>query len=293
MNGLYGLPDVQLLPDLDDIDYMAGTATPLQAVAGGGAEQRLLVDEDLLRRVMRAVYDGTAEPIDPDLFREVLRVLRQAQEEGLQEAEVPAEFRQRVDYNTAAFSAFKVHRLQGDMARRLTDPNGVLKPFGQWSDDVRAIASHHCGAWLRTEYDTAVIRMRQAADWQRFERDSDIMPCLEWMPSTSAHPGADHRLYWHTVRPVDDPFWSRHRPGDRWNCKCWLQNTDKEPTPVPDDDGTPGNRPAPGLDNNPGRDGKLFADSHPYITEAYPGAREAVEEILKKEKIEKPDDVPV
>lgn len=295
MNGLYGIPDIQQLPDLDEIDYMAGTAIPLQAKAEGGVEQDLLIGEDLIRQVMKAIYDGTADDIDPDLFREVLRILRQAQEEGERKAEEPMspEFRQRVDYNTAAFSAFKVHRLQGDMTRRLTDENGVLKPFEQWSNDVQPIASHHCGAWLRTEYDTAVLRMQQAADWQRFERDSDIMPCLEWMPSTSLHPGADHKIYWHTVLPVDDPFWSRHRPGDRWNCKCWLQNTDKQPTAVPGDDGSPANRPAAGLDNNPGRDGKLFADSHPYIAEAYPGAKDAVEKTLKKEKIEKFDDVPV
>lgn len=287
MNGLYGIPDSQQLPDLDEIDYMAGTAIPLQAKAEGGVEQDLLIDEDLLRQVMKAIYDGTADDIDPDLFREVLRILRQAQEEGERKAEepMPPEFRQRVDYNTAAFSAFKVHRLQGDMARQLTDENGVLKPFEQWLNDVQPIASHHCGAWLRTEYDTAVLRMQQAADWQRFERDSDIMPCLEWMPSTSLHPGADHKIYWHTVLPVDDPFWSRHRPGDRWNCKCWLQNTDKQPTAVPGDDDSPANRPAPGLDNNPGRDGKLFADSHPYIAEAYPGAKEAVEKTLKKSGI--------
>ena len=293
MNGLYGIPDIQQLPDLDEIDYMAGTAIPLQAKAEGGVEQDLLIGEDLLRQVMKAIYDGTADDIDPDLFREVFRILRQAQEEGERKAEEPMspEFRQRVDYNTAAFSAFKVHRLQGDMARQLTDENGVLKPFEQWSNDVQPIASHHCGTWLRTEYDTAVLRMQQAADWQRFERDSDIMPCLEWMPSTSLHPGADHKIYWHTVLPVDDPFWSRHRPGDRWNCKCWLQNTDKQPTAVPGDDGSPANRPAPGLDNNPGRDGKLFADSHPYIAEAYPGAKEVVEKVMKEEGVRVSDKI--
>lgn len=295
MNGLYGIPDIQQLPDLDEIDYMAGTAIPLQAKAEGGVEQDLLIGEDLIRQVMKAIYDGTADDIDPDLFREVLRILRQAQEEGERKAEEPMspEFRQLVDYNTAAFSAFKVHRLQGDMARQLTDENGVLKPFEQWSNDVQSIASHHCGAWLRTEYDTAVLRMQQAADWQRFERDSDIMPCLEWMPSTSLHPGADHKVFWGTVRPVDDPFWSHHRPGDRWNCKCWLQNTDKQPTRLPEGMEEKENRPAPGLDNNPGQDAKLFADSHPYIAEAYPGAEEAVEKTLKKEKIEKFDNVPV
>lgn len=135
--------------------------------------------------------------------------------------------------------------------------------------------------------------MQQASDWQRLERDKDIMPCLEWMPSTSLHPGADHKVFWGTVRPVDDPFWASHRPGDRWNCKCWLQNTDKAPTPLPEGMEEKENRPAPGLDNNPGQDAKLFADSHPYIAEAYPGAEEAVEKTLKKEKIEKFDNVPV
>lgn len=167
--------------------------------------------------------------------------------------------------------------------RQLTDSNGVLKPFNQWLNDVQSIVSHHCGTWLRTEYDTAVIRMQQASDWQRFERDKDIMPCLEWMPSTSLHPGADHKVFWGTVRPVDDPFWTSHRPGDRWNCKCWLQNTDKAPTPLPEGMEEKENRPAPGLDNNPGQDAKLFADSHPYIAEAYPGAEEAVGKLMADE----------
>ena len=56
---------------------------------------------------------------------------------------------------------------------------------------------HHVRHWLRTEYNTAaVIRARQAADWQRFEQYADILPNLEWMPSTSAHPGADHKVFW-------------------------------------------------------------------------------------------------
>lgn len=62
--------------------------------------------------------------------------------------------------------------------------------------------------------------------------------------------------------PVNHPFWEKHRPGDRWNCKCTLQQTDdpvndeviRDFYPVPQQ---------PGLDNNPADDGKLFSDSHP------------------------------
>ena len=39
--------------------------------------------------------------------------------------------------------------------------------------------------------------------------------------------------------------------------------------------------PQPGLDNNPGIDAKIFADSHPYIANAYQGAQEAVEKVVR------------
>jgi hypothetical protein len=137
------------------------------------------------------------------------------------------------------------------------------------------------GHWLQTEYDTAVIRAHQAADWQQFEREKDVLPNLKWMPSTSAHPGADHRVFWGTVRAINDPFWSSHRPGDRWNCKCSLSSTDEPVTQVPD--AAPSDEPQNGLENNPGVDGKLFSDNHPYISGAYPGAKKAVDKFIENE----------
>ena len=43
--------------------------------------------------------------------------------------------------NNAVFSAFKVHRMQNDMARLLLDSNGILKPFDKWVQEVLPIAS--------------------------------------------------------------------------------------------------------------------------------------------------------
>ena len=101
-----------------------------------------------------------------------------------------------------------------DMAAKLLDANGKLKPFRQWLDDVSSISTHHCGAWLRTEYDTAVIRAHNAADWQSFLRNKDVMPNLRWMPTTSPNPESSHRTFWEKklTPPVDDPFWSKHHP---------------------------------------------------------------------------------
>ncbi|MBQ6202723.1 MAG: hypothetical protein IJK46_01350 [Prevotella sp.] len=154
------------------------------------------------------------------------------------------------------------------MAAHLLDSNGNLKPFKQWKEEVLPIASHQCNNWLQTEYNTAVLRARQAANWQQFQAEKDILPNLKWLPSTSPNPGADHRQFWNTILPVDHPFWDQHRPGDRWNCKCDLTSTDEPATPVPATvpDGSPsGNNPQPGLKDNPGKSQAVFSDDHPYF----------------------------
>lgn len=221
--------------------------------------------------------------IEINLFNEICDRINEAARKGFDESgavDPDDDFRAAILRNNEVFVAFKVHRMQNDMARLLLDSNGNLKPFEQWRKEVMPIASHQVGQWLRTEYNTAVLRAHQAADWQQFEREKDVLPNLRWMPSTSVNPGKDHMVFWGTVRPIDDPFWNEHRPGDRWNCKCDLSSTDDPVTEIPDF--TTKDNPHPGLDNNPGKDGKLFSDTHPYIANAYPGAKKAVERLMGK-----------
>lgn len=221
--------------------------------------------------------------IEINLFNEICDRINEAARKGFDESgavDPDDDFRAAILRNNEVFAAFKVHRMQNDMARLLLDSNGNLKPFEQWRKEVMPIASHQVGQWLRTEYNTAVLRAHQAADWQQFEREKDVLPNLRWMPSTSVNPGKDHMVFWGTVRPIDDPFWNEHRPGDRWNCKCDLSSTDDPVTEIPDF--TRKDNPHPGLDNNPGKDGKLFSDTHPYIANAYPGAKKAVERLMGK-----------
>lgn len=240
----------------------------------------------MLRRALRNIYGKNFHPmtdIEINLFNEICDRINEAARKGLDESgtvDPDDDFRTAILRNNEVFAAFKVHRMQNDMARLLLDSNGNLKPFEQWRKEVMPIASHQVGQWLRTEYNTAVLRAHQAADWQQFEREKDVLPNLRWMPSTSVNPGKDHMVFWGTVRPIDDPFWNEHRPGDRWNCKCDLSSTNDPVTEIPDF--TRKDNPHLGLDNNPGKDGKLFSDTHPYIANAYPGAKKAVERLMGK-----------
>lgn len=239
----------------------------------------------MLERALRNIYERNFQPmtdIERNLFHEFCRTFNRATDIGLSQTPHPDDdFRQALRHNNAVFAAFKTHRLQNDVARQLTDSNGNLKTFEQWKNDVRTITSHQCDRWLRTEYDTAVLRARQAANWQQFLREADVLPNLKWIPSTSPNPGKDHRPFWNTVLPIAHDFWNHHRPGDRWNCKCELRSTDEPITTVPDGSAV-GSQPQPGLDNNPGIDAKIFADSHPYIANAYQGAQEAVKNAVRE-----------
>ena len=203
------------------------------------------------------------------MWREVLRVLNEATVSGLLQSSAPTHrdsFLAALRHSNEVFAAFKVHSMSERMAARLLNPDGTLKPFRQWTDDVKSISSHYVGAWLRTEYDTALIRAHNAADWQQFIRDADVMPNLRWMPTTSPMPESSHRAFWERklTLPVSDPFWDKHHPGDRWNCKCSLQQTDDPPTPELKAEFA-GEAPQPGLTNNPGKDGNTFSQDHPYF----------------------------
>lgn len=241
---------------------------------------------EALAKGLEAIYKGlnVRDEIEDHIFRETLRLFNEAAAKGFTDSdwpEVPDEFVNQIRTNNAIWSAFRVHRMQNDIASKLLDEDGQLKKFDRWVEDIKGMTSHYVGPWLRTEYSTAVIRAHQAADWKHFEAEADIFPNVRWMPTTSPQQDPLHRQYWEKklTLPVNHPFWEKHRPGDRWNCKCTLQQTDEQVNdevikdfyPVPQE---------PGLDNNPGKDGKLFSNTHPYISKAYPGAKAAVEDIL-------------
>lgn len=244
-------------------------------------------DESAIADALKRIYETDFNPmtdIEENLFRETWKTLNNAVDVGvkLSAFNPEDEFINQLKTNNAVFSAFRVHRMQNDIAAKLITDDGKLKPFSQFVADTRKITDHHVNDWLRTEYDTAVIRAHNAADWKQYEAEKDVLPNLEWLPSTSVTPGEDHRPFWGVVYPVNAAFWRSHKPGDRWNCKCRLQATDKAIHVAPKEGRDLKYAPATGLENNPAKDGKIFSDTHPYRTKTYPGAKKAVNKFIKE-----------
>lgn len=254
--------------------------------AADDVESSFVFDDNVLKSALKRIYERDFNPmtdIEENLFNEYWKQFNKATDAGFGIAAPGSrdfDFQTQLRTNNAIFAAFKTHRFQNDVAGHLLDEKGQLKPFRQWVKDTESIVSHHNEQWLKTEYDTTIIRAHHAADWRQFEREEDILPNLRWNRSTSIIPGEDHRIFWNRVWSMRDLHWSRHRPGDRWNCKCSLSATDE---PVTDNSGLSvplSYKPSPGLGGNPGITAKIFSDDHPYVANAYRGAQKAVKNYI-------------
>ena len=240
---------------------------------------------ELMARLLADIFARKFN-VEDEIYPELYEAARDTFERALQEG-YPIEdvddadtlFRQALKDDADVFAAFRTHRMQNDIASQLLDENGKLKEFRRFQEDAESVIGTYNNHWLRTEYDTAVLRARYAADWKRFSRNADILPNLKWMPTTSADPDVFHMEYWRIglTLPKTHPFWKNHHPHDRWGCKCDLEETDDPVTGIiPEVD----YKPSPGLENNPGLEPELFSHTHPYYENTYPGAEKAVEKMI-------------
>ena len=204
-------------------------------------------------------------------------------------------FVEELKHNNAVFAAFKTHREQNDLAALLTDEAGQPRSFNVFRQATEPVIGEYNVNWLQTEYLAAIRSARTAERFRRYMQDKDLYPNLRWLPSRAVEPREVHRQYYYQVRSLDDPWWLTHYPGCLWRCQCDMENTKDAITHVGDTPVTPDGTPtgddaeavSPGLDRNPAFTGSLFTPTHPYITEAYPGAREAVENFMERETFRK------
>ena len=235
--------------------------------------------------------------IDPDLFTDSCTALNEAVDRAVKLSvkwgKPDKGFIQELKRNNAVFAAFKAHREQNDLAGLLVDDDGNARSFDSFRWAAAPVIGEYNVNWLQTEYATAVRVARTAVRFKQYEKDGDLYPNAEWLPSRAAEPRMSHRKYYHTVRRLTDPWWETHYPGCVWGCQCDMRNTDKPITHIGDNPAAPGAEPttvppseeagvrSPGLSRNPARSGELFSRDHPYFTSAYPGAEKAVEKKMQ------------
>lgn len=260
MSELYRLPDC----------CGGGALADGDAVAGLDADA---VDR-ILRRIASKSFDAAGE-IEPELFFHTFDTLTGAVDKVFGAATYGTpdfEFANEIRRNIGVFAAAKTHRQQNDLYTQMWDENGRVRSFGEFRKASLPIVGQYNVNWLQTEYDTCIIRAQNAQKWREMERNADLYPNGQWLPSTSVHPREEHKAFYHKVWPLSSTFWSTNHPGSLWGCKCGFRSTSEPATDARETKRAVKATPpaAPGLGGNPGKTAAVFdVKSHPYAKLAY------------------------
>lgn len=233
--------------------------------------------EQLFEKYVKQLYEDRklSKQVNEQLFQATYQPLKTAAKEGFGQVVSKVEYGtpnfemlKNLQHNAGVFTAFKNHAMVKEVAALLKDSDGNLKNFYQFKEDALKIDNKYRITWLRTEYDTAVRTARMAAQWQSIQENRKYYPNLEYVRTRSTNPNDDHLKLVGTVLPIDDPFWNIWYPPNKWNCKCSVKQTDKEPTDAPEI--------LPEIDKNfafhPGKTGQLFNIKNTEYIKSVPAA---------------------
>lgn len=190
--------------------------------------------DKLVEEAFKEVYGSRGEEfINKKLFDITNNALQEGIDTSLSRDVVDEEFAQQMKENAAVFSAFKNHQQTREIAALLYDEEGNLVPYHKFRKEALRISEKYNEHWLRTEYNTAVKRARQAANLKRYEKTKHLYPNLEYMATSSSVPRDSHEAFVGTILPIDHEVWDWLMPPSDFNCNHSVRPTDKVPTKAP------------------------------------------------------------
>jgi hypothetical protein len=238
-----------------------------------------LFNDSELEKLFKQYFNGDQKEIVPEqLYRATFEKLSSSINEGysgsydIQDVKMVLELKS----NVAVFSAFKSHSQASSYVDALTDESGKKRTWSEFKKAAEEIDRSYNSTWLESEYNMAVRQANAAKQWQGFLNDRDVYPNLEYMPSLSANPSTVHMRYYGLIKPIDDPIWNTLMPPSRWGCKCWVQQTREDAS----DEEVEAPEPLPGIEGNPGKSGRVFSSTSPFILDKTKEQKTAIKKAL-------------
>lgn len=188
-----------------------------------------------------------------------------------------ADLADRFRANVSRFAAYKADYVQTTVQNILNDTSIPLKQREEMAE--AAVAGFN--RYSQAERNTALARCRTAKQWKEFNDPQRLrlFPNLRWIGTRSANPRQTHKLFEDKVWAKDDDFWNKNMPGQEWNCKCDLEETDDPVTDNREVEAKTKDAKVPlGLEGNPARTGEIFTDRAGYVSK---GDKQKVEQFWK------------
>lgn len=219
---------------------------------------------DMLR-VAKAIFNGKQMGIvDFALMQKTATYLRKAvtNNYGDQVDENDTQMVEALQKNLNVFSGFKTYQTLKAVNNALLDADGVLREWADFKKEVLQLNNQYNIQYLKAEYNNAVVSAQSSSQWQTIQRTKDVLPLLEFdatndnrtTPICSSLDGV--RL------PADDSFWDAYflplHFGERSVIRQVASGTvtDLKTVALPELQ--------PMFDNNVGKTGVVFPESHPY-----------------------------
>lgn len=132
--------------------------------------------------------------------------------------------------NIYRFSHAKTLTELQEMNRALYDGDQI-RSLSSFKEIVSGINAKYNRTWLETEYNTAKNSAEHARKWREYQEDKKLFPNLKYMTVGDGRVREEHAVLNGTIKPLDDPFWSKYYPPNGWNCRCYTVQTAEISTP--------------------------------------------------------------
>lgn len=261
-----GLPITQVKAVIQQIDNTDSQKKKVNANIKGLAPQAKIIPDFVLfaatwdaaiERLADQIYNGEVKPtdLDKDLVLKNYAALNKKAEttwgKGYYNETVTRQFRE----NLMNFASAKAYNLMTE----LDDLKGKTANKEQFIDEAKKKVNLHNSTYLTTEENYVANAVIGARNYQEHFKDEDILPNLKYMTMDDDSVRDEHQKLDGIIKPLRDPFWNTYYPPNGWRCRCFVQQTDEEPTgqvkkvDIPND-----------FENNPGKTGRFFANKNSY-----------------------------
>jgi len=188
-----------------------------------------------------------------------------------------SELANSLKFSIAEFSAFKETAFRKDLEDLMTK-DGKFVPWSEFKKEAMKVSGDYNSRWLETEYHQTVANAQSAAKWKDYQRNKDLYPNLRYCTIGDDRVRPEHQVMDGIVKPLDDPFWNNWMPPNDWGCRCYVEQTDDEPTGTV----SGGDQLKIEFENNPGKTGRIFNEEISYRISLTEEEVKQVEENLKK-----------
>lgn len=177
--------------------------------------------------------------------------------------------------NIWMFSAAKTYSQVRDAQEILEDLSNKISESPTFNDFKKAVMPSYEDYnvnWLESEYNTAKAQASNAIAWQNIQKEKELFPWVVYSAVEDENTSEICLELNGLTLPVDDPMWDTCAPENHFNCRCILEQIDKDEdvnvTPqdeVDDIKSFVDEIQQPEFAMNPGKDGYIFSDKHSYF----------------------------